>query len=102
MAGSNSQDDPFSYRPLKRSKLSLKQRRNKNNNQPKQTAAEDSRQLKLLAVGQQSQQVQQNVGQNCSAVAGPSQKLLRLQEHYLRSFLYGTFRSLLHMRRKHY
>ena len=95
MAGS-SQEDPFNYRPLKRSKLSLKRRQNtqlrptapasqkrpteQNNKGPARSstaAAEDPRQLKLIA----SQPTQRG-----SCVAGPSQSLLRLQERYFLSF----------------
>jgi hypothetical protein len=71
----SSQEDPFNYRPLKRTKLSLKRTRQIKQSKPTRTQpipAEDSRQRKLIAVGQQS-----SAGQNSRP--GPPPKQLRLQ-----------------------
>jgi hypothetical protein len=80
MAG-NSENDPFNYKPLKRTKLSLKNQRQNKQCRPTQksqttAAVADPRQRKLIAVGQQ--QSSANTQQGSSKTSRPA--LLRLQE----------------------
>jgi hypothetical protein len=80
MAG-NSENDPFNYKPLKRTKLSLKnQRQNKQCRPTKKSqttaAVADPRQRKLIAVGQQQSSAKTQQG-GSSKISRPP--LLRLQ-----------------------